>query len=397
MILGGFGPPRQEHRAKTIEKPRKIRIVINGIHAKSGGGVTYLRRILPEIADTPNLDLHLFLHREQFDLFYPIPDGIKVTIFDFRASFISTLIWEQFSLPVIANSMGADVLFSPANYGPVFARNHVLLLRNAVSVIRLTNRLRPMLYWLALSGATIVSLLGAKRAIAVSKYAARILTFGLPSFFTGKVSVVYHGTQPIPARDEDSAKNSQTVLAVSDIYIQKNYHTLIQAFAKVHAHNPEIVLKIVGRENDSRYAAECKELVDKLNLGDSVRFMGHMETTSVIELYRQCLVFVFPSTVETFGNPLVEAMAAGAPIACSGTAAMPEVVDGAGLIFDPYDADEIAAKLLKLIKDQTLRDELTARGIERAKLFRWTETANRTLDVLYEAADPVSAAPRRVR
>ena len=379
------------------EKSRKIRIVINGIHAKSGGGVTYLRRILPEIADNPNLDLHLFLHREQFNLFYPIPDGVKVTVFNFKPSFISTLFWEQLSLPVIANSMGADVLFSPANYGPVFARNHVLLLRNAVSVIRLTNRLRPMLYWLALSGATIMSLLGAKRAIAVSKYAARILTFGLPSYFTRKVAVVYHGTQPIPARDQDTATDSNTILAVSDIYIQKNYHTLIQAFAKVHERHPELVLKIVGREIDSHYAAECKALVEKLGLGDRILFMGHMETASVIELYRNCLVFVFPSTVETFGNPLVEAMAAGAPIACSGTAAMPEVVEDAGLIFAPYDADDIAAKLLKLIEDPSLRDGLTKRGIERSKRFRWTETAHKTLDVLYEAADPVSAAPRQVR
>ena len=70
--------------------------------------------------------------------------------------------------------MGADAVFSPANYGPVFARNHVILLRNATSVITLTTRLRPMAYWMMLSGATFVSLLLAKRAIAVSEYAARI-------------------------------------------------------------------------------------------------------------------------------------------------------------------------------------------------------------------------------
>lgn len=381
----------------TPEKTRELRIVINGIHAKSGGGVTYLRRILPEIAGTPGMDLHLFLHRDQLDLFYPVPDRIKVTVFDFKPSFLTTLVWEQFSLPIIANSMGADVLFSPANYGPVFARNHVLLLRNAVSVIRLTNRLRPMLYWLALSGATVASLLGAKRAIAVSNYAARILTFGLPKFFTRKVAVVYHGTQIIAPREPDAAHQSRTVLAVSDIYIQKNYHTLLKGFAKVHERHPDLVLKIVGREIDAHYAEEVKQLAESLNLGESVKFMGHMETASVIELYRNCLVFVFPSTVETFGNPLLEAMAAGAPIACSGTAAMPEVVEDAGLIFDPYDADDIAEKIIALVEDEALRDTLAARGLKRSQLFRWTETARRTLNVLSDAAEPVSAEPRQVR
>lgn len=377
--------------------PRKIRIVINGVHAKSGGGVTYLRRILPEIAKTPDVEIHLFLHRDQFDLFYPVPDGIRVTLYNYNASVLPTLIWEQVSLPIIARSMGADVVFSPANYGPVFAHNHVLLLRNAVSVIRLTNRLRPMLYWLTLSAMTFVSLLGACRAIAVSNYAARILTFGLPAIFRRKVEVVYHGTQPIEPRDPDAATESRTLLAVSDIYIQKNYHTLLHGFAKVHVKHPDLKLKIVGREIDAHYAAEVHQLAFDLGLGDCVEFMGHLETKAVVDLYRSCMIFVFPSTVETFGNPLVEAMAAGAPIACSGTTAMPEVVEDAGLIFDPYNADDIAQKIIRLVEDGDLRKTLAERGLVRSKLFRWSVTAERTLDVLRDAAGPVTAAPRPVR
>ena len=387
-----------EKRSAAGQSPtRKLRVVINGIHAKSGGGVTYLRQILPEFAKRDDLEVHLFMHRDQFDIFYPVPDGINVVLFNYRPAFLTTLIWEQFSLPLISASMGADVVFSPANYGPVFARNHVLLLRNAVSVIRLTNRIKPTLYWLSLSAATLVSLLGARKSIAVSKYAGRILTFGMNNAFARKLSVVYHGTMALPPRPQQSDVDDNTILAVSDIYIQKNYHNLLRAFRLVREKRPNMVLKIVGREIDRHYADEVRALAADLGIEDSVHFLGHLETKAVIDLYLSCLVFVFPSTVETFGNPLLEAMAAAAPIACSNTAAMPEVVEDAGLLFNPLDPDDIAEKILCLIDDPKLREELAARGLERSRQFRWKETARQTVAVLKSAAGPLSTPPRPVR
>ena len=363
-----------------------LRIVVNGAHAKSGGGVTYLHRILPELAGQPGLDLHLFLHRNQMTLFYPIPDGVNVTLFDYDPGFWSTLKWEQFSLPAIARAMGADVVFSPANYGPFFARNHVILLRNATSVIRLTTRLKPMAYWLALSVATFVSLLFARRAIAVSEYAARILTFGLQGLFRRKLTVVYHGTST-PARPrENNTEPGTSLLAVSDIYVQKNYHSLIEAFAEVRKRHPDLTLTIVGREIDAVYADSVRRRVDELNIGDAVQFLGHVKPADLNALYRNCHVFVFPSTVETFGNPLLEAMSFGAPIACSNSAAMPEVIGDAGLTFDPRDIDDIACKIEMLLSDPSLRADLGKRASQRAEAFSLSQTAERTAAVLRSAA-----------
>ena len=76
---------------------RSLRVVINGAHAKSGGGVTYLRKILPELVKQPGLELHLFLHRDQLELFYPVCDGVRVSLFEHNFGFWSTLWWEQFS------------------------------------------------------------------------------------------------------------------------------------------------------------------------------------------------------------------------------------------------------------------------------------------------------------
>ena len=376
---------------------RRLRIVINGTHAKSGGGVTYLRAILPELVKQQGIELHLFLHRDQVEHFYPICEGVRLQLFDHKLGFWPTLWWEQVSLPVLTWAMGADVVFSPANFGPIFARNHVIMLRNATSVIRLTTTLRPMGYWLVLSAATLISLLFARRAIAVSEYAARVLTFGLRRLFNRKLNVVYHGTtKPLRERESNRSPGS-ALLAVSDIYVQKNYHSLIEAFGKLHQRYPELTLTIAGREIDSSYSDQVRRLAASLGVDDAVHFVGHLDTEALRNLYQECHIFVFPSTIETFGNPLLEAMSIGAPIACSDTAAMPEVIGDAGLTFDPYDISDIVYTIERLVKNPSLREELGKKASYRAKSFSLDTTAKFTIDVLRNAGFVGSKYVRKPR
>jgi glycosyltransferase involved in cell wall biosynthesis len=103
-------------------------------------------------------------------------------------------------------------------------------------------------------------------------------------------------------------------------------------------------------------------------------------------LYRECQLFVFPSAVETFGNPLLEAMARGVPIAVSNAAAMPEVIGDAGLTFNPENAREMASRIATLLVDPQMRVKLGNKAAKRAESFTWEETARRTLDVLRVAA-----------
>lgn len=378
-------------------KERRLRIVINGSHAKSGGGVTYLQRLIPELAKQPSLELHLFLHRDQFDLFYPLSDQLQVTLFEHSLGFWKTLWWEQVSLPMLAWAMGADAVFSPANYGPLFARNHVILLRNSTSVIRLTKRPRPMFYWGLLSVATLLSLLMAKRAIAVSNYAAHILTFGFRRLFSRKLDVVYHGTQMPAMIRSNNADQGHSILAVSDIYVQKNYHSLIRAFALVRRKNPNLSLFIVGREIDKHYSREIRGMATSLEIHDAVKFLGHLDPVALNQLYEKCHLFVFPSTVETFGNPLLEAMSFGAPIACSNAAAMPEVIGDAGVLFDPNDEEDIAEKIMQLLGDPFLRVDLGKKASSRARGFSLSRTAIATAGVLQKACSVTKNRPRTLR
>ncbi len=208
----------------------KVRVVINAIHAKSGGGVTHLRNLLPHLADDTRIEVHVFLHANQFRQYDPVDDRIRVHLFDFTEGFIRTLFWEQILVPAKARSMHADVTFSLANYGPLFAPRPVIMLRNALSVVGRERRLSKRVYWVGLAAMTMISLLGSRHAIAVSEYSRGALTFGLRRTARRKVSVVHHGVDEVFSPPDGGTRKSY-LLAVGDIYVQKNFHTLVRALA----------------------------------------------------------------------------------------------------------------------------------------------------------------------
>ncbi len=362
-------------------KSDRIRVLVNGIHAKSGGGVTYLRNILPLLAEDPELELHLFLHRDQFELFGVLDERVRLHLLNFKNGFYSNLIWEQCALPILARIMSVDVTVSPANYGPLFAPAQVIMLRNSLAVAGKETRPIKRLYWGGLTLMTALSLLTCRRAIAVSDYARKALTFGLGESFQKKVTVIHHGVSE-KFQPNSNVMRQNYLLAVSDIYIQKNLHTLIQALVDIREKFPSIVLKIAGKAIDEGYLQELYQALDQTGLRDAVEFLGEQNADKLLVLYQECKLFVFPSTVETFGNPLVEAMACATPIISSNTAAMPEVLGEAGRYFDPLDVKDMADKIIALLEDDAARVELGERAFQRAHQFSRKTTTDKTAEVI---------------
>jgi glycosyltransferase involved in cell wall biosynthesis len=366
---------------------RRSRVVVNALHAKSGGGVTYLRNLLPLLAADERLELHVFLHVDQMELFHPIDERVCVHLFDFPRGLLRLMLWEQLVLPVMVVVMSADVVFSPANFGSLLVRDQVILLRNALAVARTETRLVKRAYWAMLALITFLSLVRARRSIAVSRYAAESLSLGFGRQFAGKMRVVHHGVDPAFCPDP-AIPREDFVLAVSDIYVQKNLHNLFRAMKLVCQRHPGTRLLIAGQKIDEWYYNRAVELAAELGITDNVVFLGRLGMEQLRPLYQRCKVFIFPSTAETFGMPLVEAMACGAPIASSASTAMPEIVGDAALLFDPMDVKAMGDVLTRLLDDDALRRELSARARERARMFSWHRTAQLTADVLLEAAGP---------
>ncbi|MDA1090501.1 MAG: glycosyltransferase family 1 protein [Proteobacteria bacterium] len=364
----------------------RTRVLFNGLHSKSGGGLTYLNNILPLMAGASDIDLHLCIHEDQREFLPKNLDGVTVHTLDFKQGFWRLQFREQIDIPRLAKRIGADVTFSPANYGPLGAPNTVILLRNALSVAFVERRLVKLGYWALVYLGTFLSILVSRRAIAVSGYAKRAASGGLLRFLENRFTVVPHGVSEMFSPPGKGAKRENFLLAVSDLYVQKNLKNLISAMARLAPNNPGLTLKIAGRPIDEDYFLELKQAVAVDNLEGKVEFLGGVSPRELVALYRRCGVFVFPSTVETFGNPLVEAMASGAPIACSNTAAMPEVVGDAAEYFDPGDVGGMTVAIDRLLKDPALRLELSRRAVERTKKFSWQQTADKTLDVIKEVA-----------
>lgn len=363
-----------------------VRILFNGLHSKSGGGLTYMQNMLAHIALDPSVEIHLCIHRDQQNDLPEVMKGIAVHYLDVPNGFWRLQLAEQFEVPKLARRIAAAVTFSPANYGPLFAPNSVVLLRNALSVAFVEHRPVKLAYWAMVYLGTVLSMIAARHVITVSEYARRAASGGLIGLFAGRLSVVSHGVSSIFSPPDKGNQRARFLLAVADIYVQKNLKNLIRAVGRLRGDHPGVTLKIAGRPLDLEYFAELKRIVVEEKLGDRIEFLGGVSPKALADLYRNCGVFVFPSTVETFGNPLVEAMACGAPIASSNTAAMPEVVGDAAVFFSPNDVDGMASTIKRLMNDDNLRRDLSHKAVERAKQFSWAKTAERTLAILKDAA-----------
>jgi glycosyltransferase involved in cell wall biosynthesis len=371
---------------KLVEK-KPTKILLNALHAKTGGGVTYLKNIVPLIVKNPNFDLHLCIHEDQLDIFPETIDKISLHTFSFKSGFWRLPFWEQVQIPKLAREIGADVTFSPANYGPFFAPNTVIMLRNALGVAFVERRPVKIAYWLLVSIGTLISMLMCRRGIAVSNY-ARQSNFGpISGILRSRFNIVPHGVNKIFSKNAMGANRQDYILAVSDIYVQKNLKNLLNAIAILRLKKPNIKLKIAGRFVDETYHQELNELISEKGIETNIEFLGGVYEGELVDLYHHCAVFVFPSTVETFGNPLIEAMASGAPIATSNTAAMPEVAGNAALYFDPYDVEDMASCIGRLMDNKDLCGELTQKALARAENYSWEKTTESTLDILYQAAN----------
>ncbi|MCK5777545.1 MAG: glycosyltransferase [Rhodospirillales bacterium] len=369
------------------EVNRRVKIFINGLHSKSGGGVTYLRNMLPKLVAMPNLDVHVMLHKKQQDIFAECLPGATVHYSTVNAGLAGVVFAEQVQLPRVARRVSADVVFSLANYGPLFVRNGMILIRNSLDVATVERRALKLCYWALIYLATMASILTSRRAIAVSTYARNVSFRGPFRKLRRKVTIIPHGISPVFFDVERKPVHPDFILTVSDIYVQKNLHTLIRGFASILNDHPGLLLKVAGQSLDPSYFARLERLISELGIQDSVQFLGHVESDVLLELYASCALFVFPSTVETFGNPLVEAMASGCPIVCSDAAAMPEIAGDSVVFVDPKTPEEIANAISQLLSDEEKKAKYSASARNRAKMFSWDVTAEKTVIELQHVAE----------
>jgi glycosyltransferase involved in cell wall biosynthesis len=352
------------------------RIGINALYLIPGGvGGTeiYLRRLLAALGDIDRENEYfVFTNSETGTDLIPSRPNFQWKPQAVHARFRpARILWEQTVLPVEALRCRLDVLFNPGFTAPVFAPCasvtvfHDLQHKHHPEYFRWSD----LPFWRLLLWS---SAHRSRRLIAVSEATRKDLVrvYGLPQ---GRISVVLHGVEP-EFFTLDRTRIEPFVLCVSTLHPHKNLERLIRAYASRKRDWRLVIAGMRGFHADVLVA-----LIAELHLEDSVKLTGWIPREELLQFYARARAFVYPSTFEGFGMPVLEGMAAGIAVACSDIPSLREVAGEAVLFFDPLNIDAISSALDRIVEDAGLRAKLETAGPQRARAFTWERAARETL------------------
>jgi glycosyltransferase involved in cell wall biosynthesis len=234
----------------------------------------------------------------------------------------------------------------------------------------------------------------ADHIIAVSKATRDALCDFLPEA-KAKISVVPNGRdpyfEPIPEREaldltrDIVPEGKRIVLVIGNGSPHKNHARAVKSYMRAFGDRDDMRMVLVRRfvRSDREMAA----LLRRSDVSSRVILLPYVTREVIRALYCRARIFFFPSWVEGFGLPILEAMACETPVLTASVSAPAEVAGDAALLADPFDVDDLSRALARLDSDEGLRRDLVARGLSRTLDFSWTESAQRTLEIYRDLAD----------
>lgn len=351
-----------------------LTIGVNALYLKPGavgGTEIYLRSLLLALAriDQENTWV-IFANSETFEDLVPAgarnfiwaPQRVGAT---FRPG---RILYEQVVLPHKAR--GVDVLFNPGFTAPVIGMKNVTVFHD------LQHKRHPEYFrWYDLPFWELLLWASAKRS-------RRLITVSqsthndLAKYYHLESDVILHGVDPHYFAIGEQRRPEKLLLCVSTLHPHKNHVRLIRAFAKFRITHPDYLLVLAGVRGF--VAIEVESEIEKLGLTGAVRITGWIAQAELFDLYARAAAMVYPSTFEGFGMPVIEAMAAGVPLACSNIEPLHGLVAGCGIEFDPLNEATIEQALVQVVD----HPGPLAPALARAREFSWEQTARKTLDVI---------------
>jgi glycosyltransferase involved in cell wall biosynthesis len=375
-----------------------MHLYLNGLAASAGGGLTYLRNVVPHLSSRPGVRATVAasatLKRELGDL-----PNITWAEMKTRHGAALRFCQEQFLLPRLIRSSGANVLISAGNFA---LRNspvpQILLSGNSLYMsadfYRDLRARGDYQLWLD----TRIKGVFAKRSVHWADHTvapSRAFAEELRRWTGVPVLSIHHGfnrttfcedAPALPAETQqkvDSAKGALRLLFVSHYNYYRNFETLLRAIPLIQAHlnkgglgKRRVVLfltcKLRSETNPGSYRAEpAAALVQQLGIADHVVELGAIPYRLLHHVYRACDTYVTPAYAETFAQPHVEAMASGMPLVAAELPVHREVCGEAALYFQRFSPQELAEQVLRLEASPDLRKALVERGRTRSHEFSW--------------------------
>ncbi|MBF0522064.1 MAG: glycosyltransferase family 4 protein [Candidatus Omnitrophica bacterium] len=209
----------------------------------------------------------------------------------------------------------------------------------------------------------------------------------------GKIELIYQGIDhqmfyQLSPSEKPRAKALLRLKGIQDPFIlfvgtiepRKNLKNLLVAFSKLKDQGL-FKGKLVAAGMKGWLSEDIANIIKKYQLETEVLFPGFVTDEELRALYNEAEVFVFPSFYEGFGFPIIEAFSCGAPVVTSQISSCPEVAQDAAALVDPYNPDDLYAKIVRVLNDRVYREELSQKGFKRAQDFNFEKTARETLKI----------------
>ena len=292
------------------------------------------------------------------------------------------IVFEQYFLPIALKKHRIDIYHAPGNMGiPLISNVKTALTIHDLIPFQVKGYFSyskfPFFSKLVYMLRMYTSIKKADRIISVSEYTkSELIKFGADP---NKIKVILSGVSFLSKPQKTSNKYSEYVLNNGGIDIRKNTEGLIKAFVEIHEAFPNLKLLITG--DNFGYRKNLEKLASQLNLKKLVIFTGYVSDSEMYYLIKNARCVCYPSFIEGFGFPVLEAFSLGTPVVTSKTSSLPEIAGDAAILVDPNNKREISQAVIKILRNAKLSKNLSKLGLEQAKKFSWKKSANEYLNL----------------
>jgi len=377
-----------------------MKLAINVAFNPAGGAVTQLINMVHYLSKTgSNIDLIIYVNKNTMKLLetdITLNKNKVIVCLIPGISVVFRVLWEQLMLPFYLFKENVDVLFCPGNIAPIITSCKKIVWIGTIGPFfkefydgfDLPNRIKLFTNKMMM----ITSAYRSDAVIFESNFTKNLFidSYGIKSERSHVINIgndIFYkriNNKEYPDLDISFNRFTPFALCVSHLYPYKNILLMLEAFRKsIDNSGSKVNLLIAGSRDYKYYDRQILNKIDDLSLKENVVLLGSVSKEELRYLYSNCELMVFPSPFENFAYTLVEAMKCGAPIVCSNTTAMPETCNNAALYFDPYDINDMALNMCKVLKDETLRASMSKKSLARAnELPDYSEVTIETLKII---------------
>lgn len=309
--------------------------------------------------------------------------------------------WEQISLPIAAKREGCQLLHCTSNTAPLFTAIPLLVTLHDIiymessyfKIMRGTGTLYQK-FGNAYRRLFVPKIIKkCRKIITVSEFEKNRIGqfFGMAS--DHRLAAVYNGVSEHfkPVAEKEVLEKVKIKYHLPDRFFfflgntdpKKNTKGVLKAYSDFLRESDQDI-KLVMLDYDRSELDKLLMEIGDPSLIDHIVLTGYVVNTDLPAIYSLCEIFLYPSLRESFGIPMLEAMASGAPVITSNTSSMPEVAGDGALIIDPYQPAEIKDAIIQLLQNKELKTNLTQKGFKQSAKFSWKAMAENVREIYRE-------------